>query len=266
MARLAGSFAVGPVRGGGAGPISGSGHLSGSLMHRCARFAGHDTAPVAQRIEHLTTDQKVRGSNPFGRALLVETTPQVRAPDRPHGPGLLRCPDDTDSGRDRSSGVHECPSAWPNRSAHPDERMPQTRPERGQAMLRSVLDQIDAAAVRAQYDKPLDYVQGLPEVQAHLDAARADVLAFTGFPEGVWRQVWSNNLNERLNREIRRRTESWASFPTAARSSRWSARSWASNATSGSTAAATSASTSCRAAASPSAPAAPPGASPAVGH
>ncbi len=25
-------------------------------------------APVAQRIEHLTTDQKVRGSNPFGRA------------------------------------------------------------------------------------------------------------------------------------------------------------------------------------------------------
>ena len=28
-----------------------------------------DAAPVAQRIEHLTTDQKVRGSNPFGRAL-----------------------------------------------------------------------------------------------------------------------------------------------------------------------------------------------------
>src|SRR4051794_22349301 len=27
-----------------------------------------NTAPVAQRIEHLTTDQKVGGSNPFGRA------------------------------------------------------------------------------------------------------------------------------------------------------------------------------------------------------
>ena len=25
-------------------------------------------APVAQRIEHLTTDQKVRGSSPLGRA------------------------------------------------------------------------------------------------------------------------------------------------------------------------------------------------------
>ena len=33
-----------------------------------ARCAMHNTAPVAQRIEHLTTDQKVRGSNPFGRA------------------------------------------------------------------------------------------------------------------------------------------------------------------------------------------------------
>lgn len=32
-----------------------------------------------------------------------------------------------------------------------------------------------------------------PAVAAHLDAARADVLAFTGFPKGLWRQIWSNN-------------------------------------------------------------------------
>ena len=31
---------------------------------------GRGTAPVAQRIEHLITDQKVGGSNPSGRALL----------------------------------------------------------------------------------------------------------------------------------------------------------------------------------------------------
>ena len=62
---------------------------SSNVAHGSSR---RGTAPVAQRIEHLTTDQKVRGSNPFGRALLVETTLQVRAPDRPHGPGLLRCP------------------------------------------------------------------------------------------------------------------------------------------------------------------------------
>jgi putative transposase len=51
-------------------------------------------------------------------------------------------------------------------------------------MLHSVFDQIDAAAVHAQYDKLLDQLQtSLPEVHAHLDDARADVLAFAAFPE-----------------------------------------------------------------------------------
>ncbi|MHA6785938.1 IS256 family transposase [Pseudonocardia saturnea] len=82
------------------------------------------------------------------------------------------------------------------------------------ALLHSVYDQPDTASVHAQFDRILDALaEKLPKVAEHLDTARADVLAFTNFPKELWRQIWSNNPQERLNREIRRRTDVVGIFP-----------------------------------------------------
>lgn len=81
-------------------------------------------------------------------------------------------------------------------------------------LLHSVFDQADAESVAAQYDRMLDALsEKLPKVAEHLDTARADLLAFTAFPKQIWRQIWSNNPQERLNKEIRRRTDVVGIFP-----------------------------------------------------
>ena len=96
----------------------------------------------------------------------------------------------------------------------PDVRHPKASWPWVKTLLHSVYDQPDADAVHAQFDRVIDTLTGkLPTAADHLEAARADVLAFTAFPKELWRQVWSNNPQERLNREIRRRTDVVGIFP-----------------------------------------------------
>jgi putative transposase len=84
-------------------------------------------------------------------------------------------------------------------------------------LVRTIFDQPDADQVTAQFTRVVDTIAGkYPDAANHLDEARDDLLAFTAFPHEIWRQVWSNNPQERLNKEIRRRTDVVGIFPNRA--------------------------------------------------
>src|SRR5690606_17296459 len=81
-------------------------------------------------------------------------------------------------------------------------------------MVRTIFDQPDADAVAAQYSRVVEAIAArFPAAGEHLDQARGDLLAFASFPHEIWRQIWSNNPQERLNKEIRRRTDVVGIFP-----------------------------------------------------
>ena len=84
-------------------------------------------------------------------------------------------------------------------------------------MVRTIFAQPDAATVHEQHARIVASLEErFPEAAALLDEAGPDLLAFTGFPKEHWRQLWSNNSLERLNKEIRRRTDVVGIFPDRA--------------------------------------------------
>ena len=80
--------------------------------------------------------------------------------------------------------------------------------------MRSIFAQPDADAVWAQFHRVVEQLcERFPEAADMLEAAGPDILAFTAFPFAQWKQIWSNNPQERLNKEIRRRTDVVGIFP-----------------------------------------------------
>lgn len=84
-------------------------------------------------------------------------------------------------------------------------------------LLRTIFDQPDGGEVQAQFQRVVDALEAkFPKVAEYLAGARDDLLAFTAFPREIWKNIWSNNPQERLNKEIRRRTDVVGIFPNRA--------------------------------------------------
>jgi transposase-like protein len=93
-------------------------------------------------------------------------------------------------------------------------RVPRSAQTMVATLVRTIFAQPDAASVWEQHARVVEQLTERFSAAADLLAeAGPDVLAFTGFPKEHWKQIWSNNPQERLNKELRRRTDVVGIFP-----------------------------------------------------
>ncbi len=85
------------------------------------------------------------------------------------------------------------------------------------AAIRTIFAQPDATAVAEQLDSIAEKLgRQFPAVEAMLRDAAVDISAFAAFPPAHWRKIWSTNPLERVNKEIKRRTNVVGIFPNEA--------------------------------------------------
>jgi transposase-like protein len=95
--------------------------------------------------------------------------------------------------------------------------VPKTASQMVAATIRTVFVQPDAASAHEAWRRVADsFRPKWPRLATLLDEAEVDVLAYLAFPPEHWRQIWSNNPLERLNKEIKRRTDVVGIFPNTA--------------------------------------------------
>lgn len=92
-----------------------------------------------------------------------------------------------------------------------------TNAEMVAAAIRTIFAQPDATHVTEQFEVIATMLaRSHPKVAAMLTDAREDLLAFTAFPIAHWKKIWSTNPLERLNKEVKRRTDVVGVFPNPA--------------------------------------------------
>jgi putative transposase len=93
-------------------------------------------------------------------------------------------------------------------------RVPKASAEMVAAAIRTIFAQPTGAEVVEQLDKVAAMLAPkFPQVATMLADAREDLTAFTSFPVAHWRKLWSTNPSERLNKEVKRRTNVVGIFP-----------------------------------------------------
>ena len=96
-------------------------------------------------------------------------------------------------------------------------RIPKGSADMVLAAVRTIFAQPDAASVKEQLGEIADKLTPrFPAVAEMLIEAAADVTAFTAFPLAHWRKIWSTNPLERVNKEVKRRTDVVGIFPNEA--------------------------------------------------
>jgi hypothetical protein len=113
-------------------------------------------------------------------------------------------------------------ASWQRCRTHAMRKLLTRVPKAAQAMVatlvRTIFAQSDATQVRAQFARVLEQLEGqFPAAAEFLIDAEADLLAFASFPVEHWRQTWSNNIQKRLNKELRRRHRRGRHLPQPAR-------------------------------------------------
>lgn len=96
-------------------------------------------------------------------------------------------------------------------------QVPKGSAEMVAAAIRTIFAQPDAAHVREQLNTIAGMLgRQLPKVESMLRDAGPDITAFADFPVAHWKKIWSTNPLERLNKEIKRRTDVVGVFPNPA--------------------------------------------------